>query len=303
MFGTDARFLLAVSSMPSDPLYEVVEMAELDEHSGLWRFRALDMAAKPPALGQDDSACRTCHGSPARPIWGGYLDWQGASAGGNKEQKLSDPQARVLRNLKQAQSGTDRFFQLSLPESYALDQRSFSLPARRYPYANTVFNFELGARVAEGLFLRIKVQPNYPKERWSILSGGWCTDRDASVGALSKLGIDERNDLDIGQLVGETKAGENWNQGSTNLLDILRFLVLDEALTASEPLRAATSSIDSKRLSLMNAWWNIRGDDRRVFLKETFDLVTDDLRPQELIKPIKDALCQAVADEQSRSNR
>src|SRR5262245_11298685 len=58
MYGTDARFLVAVSTDPADPLYEVIEMAELDEASGKWRFRDLDMRTTPPRLSDDDAACR-----------------------------------------------------------------------------------------------------------------------------------------------------------------------------------------------------------------------------------------------------
>src|SRR5262249_2377892 len=50
MYGTDARFLVAASTDPADRLYEVLEMAELDEASGKWRFRDLDMRATPARL-------------------------------------------------------------------------------------------------------------------------------------------------------------------------------------------------------------------------------------------------------------
>ena len=132
------------------------------------------------------------------------------------------------------------------------------------------------------------------KERWDLLAGTWCGARDIAYGALSRLGLDSRNDLDIGHILGEASANVDWNQGSTGLLDILAFLVLDEALPASPSLVRATSGFEEKRRMLMNAWWTIRDEERRGFLKDAFDLKEYDLRPQELILPVKDALCAAV---------
>ena len=76
-FGSDARFLLAVSTDPSDPEREVLEFADLDAQ-GHWRFRTLDLRTTPATLAEP-AVCKTCHGQQVtRPIWGAYPSWPGS---------------------------------------------------------------------------------------------------------------------------------------------------------------------------------------------------------------------------------
>ena len=69
LFGTDARILIAVSSMPSDPLFNVIEVLQQDATTGVWSFRLIDFRSGAPVLTPAPEVCSTCHGHPARPIW------------------------------------------------------------------------------------------------------------------------------------------------------------------------------------------------------------------------------------------
>jgi hypothetical protein len=300
MYGTDARFLMAVSSTPTDPLYAVIEMAELDLSTGNWRFRDLDLSTGSPHVGADDIACRSCHGNPARPIWEPYAQWHGAYGGDDpmNPDTLSDAQTVELRLLSSEAASSDRFFGLGFPTPYMLDQKSFYLPARYYGYANTVFGFELGARVAEGLFARMHQSSQYARARWDVLAGTWCDAPDRVLPAISQLGLDPANDFDIADPISGATATTQWNQGSTSLLDIVAFLVLNDVLATDAELANATASIEARRLELLNAWFGVRGAARRSFVKSSDFGTVFDFRPQELVAPVKSSLCQIIAARQ-----
>jgi hypothetical protein len=65
----------------------------------------------------------------------------------------------------------------------------------------------------------------------------------------------------------------------------------------------AVASVDARRRDLMTKWWTIRGETRRTFVKEQFDLTTDDLRPQDRFAPVKAALCAARSETVSDARR
>ena len=113
MYGTDARFLFAASSDPSDPLREVAEMAQFDEATGKWIFRQIDFTSGSAVLSSNDAACQGCHGSPVRPIWASYSTWPGAY--GSTDDNLTDTQIKRLLELKSKASNTDRFHTIAFP--------------------------------------------------------------------------------------------------------------------------------------------------------------------------------------------
>lgn len=76
LYGKDSDFIVSMSSLPSDPLYEVLEMIEFQD-DGNFKFRQLDMSTDPPSLSADDVACQGCHGPRPRLIWGQYRTWPG----------------------------------------------------------------------------------------------------------------------------------------------------------------------------------------------------------------------------------
>lgn len=302
MYGTDARFIMGVSSHTDDPLREIIEMVEVDSVTGFWKFSQLDFTTSPPTHDTDDTVCQGCHGTPVRPIWGRYPDWPGAF--GADEDNLTSEQVAVTMELKRTQSTSDRFKTLLFPSDHSIQNNAtMYLASRSYGYANTAFNFELATSVAEGLFKRIKASDRYEQFSYMLLSSSWCDNRDLPSFdiIMTELGLDGPNDFLLHKFAGEPSEpgyqSYQWNQGSTSLHDIFLFLILDDLVKTNNALADVVQPIEQKRKAWIDAWWNIRGEERRTFLLEEFDLYEHDLRPQEIIIPIKDNLCACVNGE------
>ena len=247
--GSDARFMMAFGSDPTDPNREKIDIAELDDESGYWIFRELNMATDPPTLTADDASCQPCHGNPVRPVWGEYATWPGIF--GDTDDLLTDAQVQRLNRMAAEQIDSDRFHFLELAEPQG--ERLFSLPGRHYAYANTSFTMELGPAVALGIFKRMQQSPDYADlhEGFILLQCGSAT-RDTSAwqrfatalrntGAqgvrrydlVRALGIHPEHEFQIHRMAGELTAGTagfNWRQGDGDLIDAVEFLVLDDMI-------------------------------------------------------------------------
>ena len=293
MYGPDARLLLGVSSHPADPMREVVEIAELDEATGFWRFSQFDFAN---AFVHDTSteSCTGCHGSPLRPIWGAYPDWPGAFAGADED--LDADQAASLMALKT--DPQDRFHHLVFPSDHSIEtNRQLYLPARRYGYANTSFNFELNAAVADGIARRIVGHPRWAVDGRRLLAAQWgCGATGAAEldRLYNRFDVDGNNDFRLATLAFEPGASGwqeyDWNQGSTGLEDSVAFRTLDLA-ARRDPALAAIVDADQLFNRLSTDWFDVLGADRSAFLRSN-GLDTIDFRPQNL----SDAFVARVCD-------
>lgn len=179
LFGSDARFLVALGSHEDDPQREVADLAELEE-TGHWKLRSLDFRESPPKLSKDDAACAACHGQPARPLWGSYLQWPGAY--GDGPDRLDGAQARALTRLAETREPRDRFAALEFADPFGRRGRAWSggdffvLPGRNYPYANTSFSSELSYAIADGVHKRVSQSPYYRELRDELLWYSFCED-------------------------------------------------------------------------------------------------------------------------------
>lgn len=297
MYGPDARMLIGVSSHPLDPLREVVELAELDDTTGLWRFSQFDFRN---AFVHDTNteSCAGCHGSPQRPIWGEYPDWPGAFAG--RDERLAGGQAATLMNLKA--DPLDRFHQLAFPSDHSIQNNGqFYLPTREYGYANTSFNFELNAAVADGIARRIVTHPSWGTDGYRLLASQWdCGRRNdsASIDALYNLfGIDGNNDFQLESPVFEAKDDQrneyDWNQGSTGLDDSVAFRTLDLAADLDPELGAVVNA-NQLFVDFSNYWFNILGAERAEFVRN-YGIYEIDFRPQNLGGGFVGQVCNYLA--------
>ncbi|MEM9563058.1 MAG: hypothetical protein AAGA93_10590 [Actinomycetota bacterium] len=284
LYGPDARLLIGVSSHPADPLREVVELAELDETSGLWRFSQLDFRTT-FVHDTDASSCAGCHGSPQRPIWGSYPDWPGAFAG--DDERLTGPQAHSLMRLKA--DPIDRFHTIVFPSDHSIQNNGqLYLPSRQYGYANTSFNFELNAAVADGLARRIVNHPSWATDGNRLLAMQWrCDGRYDPAGRdalYNRFGIDGTNDFQLQSPVFDATAAQrdeyDWNQGSTGLDDSVAFRTLDLA-AERDPALEAILAAEPLFVTLSNAWFGVLGAERSEFLRVN-GLYEVDFRPQNL---------------------
>lgn len=267
LFGADGRLLMNISTDPSDPRYERVDVAAMDKRTGRWEFSEFDFKAAGSKLNRNPAVCTQCHGSPARPIWGTYLNWPGAigdnPAPGDQAEMLTAAHAQRLNELKAGQGNPERFHTLKWGDRYVAGQAQF-LPDHAYGYALTVANNTLGYTVAEGVLLRMKTRfpERYRALREELLLLGYYgqrtswmtaaeTQRIANIisklgGAgnqvedlLKVLGIDDiAHEFSLDKLASETPSGD-WNAGSGDLFGLLYLLILDDIAKDDASVRAA----------------------------------------------------------------
>ena len=269
LFGSDARFMMALGTHPNHPLRETIDLAELDPDTGAWHFNALDMGQSPPLLANDDTVCQSCHGSPARPIWGTYPQWPGVF--GPEDDALTGPQAEALNNIIDTQALSDRFHNIEFRPRVHVPGGIHSLAERRYRYVNNVFGRELSTAVVQGLFLRIKSHPSYAALRDGFLlfkascgesqnlqaTPAWLDLQNAMMDAgaaeinevewFRVLGIDVFNEFPLNLLADEALENKpngisdrapRWNNGETNRLgDLVGLLVLHDLLPDAPDIR------------------------------------------------------------------
>jgi len=263
-FGSDARFLMALGTDPNHAGREVVDIAELDDETGLWIFRSLDFGTAPPTLSADDSACVNCHGNPPRPIWGSYPSWPGMF--GPTDDELTSPQAASLNHIRDTQALSDRFRHLEFYTNNFVAGTSFSLPGRAYPYTNTIFNMELGTAVADGMFRKVSRSPRFRTLRRELLLLSYCSSRvpdfwstpaaaqitetmlglgaaEVSDREIYRLaGADPDNDFSLHRLAFETP-DPGWNVSTDDLAGLVDLLVLNELMLEDSDLRNLLASL------------------------------------------------------------
>ncbi|MCH9691505.1 MAG: hypothetical protein K0U59_05515 [Gammaproteobacteria bacterium] len=251
-FGADARLLINVSSDPADPTYNLLDMAHMNSASGEWEFAQLNFNTNPVSLRRNPTSCQECHGVPARPLWGSYLDWPGVIGDnplpGPQAESLTVAEANRLNALKAGLGNQDRFHGLIFPRSDFRPGRPQTLQGHAYNIALTVSNQTIGLASAESIYIRLKKSPYYTLLREELLLLGQYGGRDlsneekqrianliASLGgngnniqALFKvLGLDFNHEMSLSTLPGE-QPNLRWNAGSGSLDGMVYFLILEE---------------------------------------------------------------------------
>ena len=185
LFGSDGQFMMNIGTIPSSTLYEVVDIAYLNE-AGDWEFKSLDFRTSPPVLspnGGNNAECRECHGKggvdsngPMRPFWGNYLDWPGIfSDDGQGGEKITQAQVAALTRIKNGTQNQERFHSIIPTFRFfdTVDQPIF-LPDRQYGNSLTVANNEMGSAAVESIFKRAKRSPLYNQLREEYLTLAYC---------------------------------------------------------------------------------------------------------------------------------
>jgi hypothetical protein len=330
LFGSDARFLMAIGSDPADPAREVLDLAELED-DGHWKFRSIDFGTSPPTLSPDDSGCTGCHSDPPRPFWGSYPSWPGAF--GPQRDRVTAAQAERLNELRANPLASDRFFALGVPGPFGGGAWEAGdvvrLPGRAYAYSNTVLNMELGAAVADGVFRRLRAAGRYEELRDELLTLSYCAPRDsaryASSGARDAvsatllgygiapvgrdplyrfLGVDPDQAFSLHRLAGEPP-DSSWNVATDSLAGLVNLLVLHdwmredaELLELLEAEPDAASSFNAGCFDhvadliryKVHLGWTLRGAARQASRAAGMDV--DLLRAtQGVFDPLRDALC------------
>jgi hypothetical protein len=330
LFGSDARFLMAFGSDPDDPLREVVDVAELGD-GGFWKFRSIDFGTSPATLSPDDSACTGCHADPPRPFWGSYPNWAGMF--GPQRDLVTAAQADRLNELRANPGASDRLFALGVPAPFgggAWEQGDLvRLPGRAYAYANTVFNMELGAAVADAAFRRLHAARGFEQLRDELLTLSYCAPGDDAgyVGSGARdavsstllalgvapagrdslyrhLGVDPDLSFSLHRLAGEPP-DPNWNVSTDTLAGLVNLLVLHDwmredaellRLLEAEPDPAGPFSsgcfehVADLIRHKVYLGWTLRGAARQTSRAAGMD-VNLFRATQAVFDPVRDALC------------
>ncbi len=267
LFGSDARFLLAVSGVPEDPRYNELEFAEFEPTTGRYHFGVISFVANGPATVTKDVAfCQNCHGAVPHPIWAPYPDWKGAY--GNDRGAIEKDLQQDFAAFFAAAPTSPRYQHLSFRKT--ADQTSFLLPTRYYPYPNTDFNHELGSTIALGTLTRLKNHPSY--NTWSVAalaasSSLYCSKTNAwfdllqkintayapiasqytptsklDVKALRLLGVDPVTDLSLEKMADIPGGGGAWQTGAYRLEEAVAFQILVDTFTRDSALESLFAS-------------------------------------------------------------
>lgn len=219
MVWGDGRFMINIGTNPADPRYEVVDIAYL-KNNGDWQFDAIDFRTGTPTR-RGDSECTQCHGTPARPIWGNYLDWPGMFAdNGQGQEILTNAQASRLTQLKSQAASSSRFHKLEI-SNYLFDQAgaSMHLPQHSYGPGLTISNTEMGAAVGESLQKRAQRSARYAGLREEYLALSYC---DTYAGVLSSA-----KKTEIANLITSLGGTNTGYSGAPHWTDIYRLWGLD----------------------------------------------------------------------------
>lgn len=176
MFGSDGHFLLNVGTKPDDPLYNALDVAELDTQTGQWEFSVFDFSKEKPSLTRNDESCNECHGSTnSRPIWGDFQQWTGVFGDslveGPRPEALDDTHAEKMNDLMFGSSNPPRFDTL-LWKQQPLHRGGFREIANHdFGPELLLSNIAMGSATAKGAFIRLsKQQPKqYKAMRKSLL--------------------------------------------------------------------------------------------------------------------------------------
>ena len=176
LFGSDGRFLLNVGTKPDDPMYNKLDVAELNIQSGHWEFSVFDFDHSPPKLIRNDPSCVECHGSEnSRPVWGDFQEWTGVFGDsvidGPRPEALDDTHAVKMNEIYLGKGGSARFdFLIWKP---ALMHRGGFREIAHHDFGPELLlsNVAMGSANALGAYLRLsqKLPDQYRKMRKSML--------------------------------------------------------------------------------------------------------------------------------------
>jgi hypothetical protein len=172
------------------------------------------------------------------------------------------------------------------------------LESRAYGYPNTVFNYELGPRVAGSIVERAKLSSRYARFAPALVALPQCGYvREPRVVAVADSmreaieaeaigsggyeweavyeiwGLDLDRDFAIGTRADAPVPDDGgqralWNVGSAYLDDLVRFLVLEEMLAADQALASPLAGVAAARADIAYFGWELRGTERATALAD-----------------------------------
>ena len=160
LFGSDGRFMLNVGTKPDDPMYNVLDVAELHLDTGRWEFSVFDFRENKPLLTRNDPTCNACHGDKnSRPVWGDFQEWTGvfgdSVVDGPRPEALDHTHAIKMNEIMRGQGGSKRFdFLIWKP---ALMHRGGFREIAHHDFGPELLisNLAMGTANAQGAYIRL----------------------------------------------------------------------------------------------------------------------------------------------------
>lgn len=272
LFGPDGKFLANISTKADDPKYDLLDVAELDNETGVWEFSQFDFTDKKPKLHTNPESCIRCHGNKPRPVWGTNMDWPGVfgdnEAAGPNGEALSYKHVLRMKEIIEGKTFSDRFDFLNWS-----DQELKSGGIRRI--ANNAFGAELlisnmamGTATAKGIFIRMKkenptkylavreellllgyeymvdgILSDQEKEDLEILINGYGEVGNDIDSMLGVLGIDTKEAFSLSTLAKEEKPKTDWSIGAGDLYELVLLQVLNDLAQEDAEVKAILESI------------------------------------------------------------
>jgi hypothetical protein len=119
LYGEKGQWIVSFNGTDTQAAGKKIEMMIYDQTSRSYGFHELDFSKGAPVLHANSQTCFSCHGSPARPIWDHYNQWEGAY--GANDDKYSEVELTELQKFIAKAPSHPRFqFLKEVQEGYRI---------------------------------------------------------------------------------------------------------------------------------------------------------------------------------------
>lgn len=268
LFGPDGRFMANVGTLREDPVYDKLDVTELNEETGHWELSVFDFTNPKPKLERNVKSCEECHGAiEPRPFWGTNLDWPGVFgdniAEGPQGEAMDGPHAKRMNEIKNGKGNNPRFDFLVWRDENVKRGGKRRLAGHQFGADLFISNIAMGTATARGVFMRM--QQNYPKRYeelkeivlllgYDMFNEGLLSPEDKQKiaykmqfygaekatldEALMLLGINTKEAFSLGTLAETETPITNWKMGGGTLYEAVLLQVLDDLSKTDEAMNA-----------------------------------------------------------------
>ncbi len=172
-FGPDSRLLTAVSSDPTDPRREIVELIEFNPKTARFTAHEIDFKQASPRLNNEPRNCAGCHGHDLRPNWEPYDAWPGAYGSVHDKMAAGTHENGLFSKFLDRMKSDLRFG--SLPENFLVQQSNFGgsttyYTASRGTGSNSTFSLMVSFANRERLTRIMVESPDFASYRSAVTS-------------------------------------------------------------------------------------------------------------------------------------
>jgi hypothetical protein len=155
-FEETGRFVVASSGhkIDEDLTANSLEILEQDDATQTYHLHTVTIDSSGVTFKEDDTACKGCHGSPGRPIWGSYPSWPAAY--GSDDDNMTPEELAAFATFTAMATTDPDYRHLEIHPS----SQGYYFPTP-YGYPNAVFGSSVGTRWGYQLAARMQKSPSY----------------------------------------------------------------------------------------------------------------------------------------------